>query len=96
MLYVVVFLPKLFTMEITTLTDFRQNMKAYFDKVLELRAPLFISRPKGEDMVLMSKEEYESMQETFYLLKSPKNAERLLAAVEADKNGKGTVYEIED
>ncbi len=83
-------------MEITNLTDFRQNMKSYFEKVLNLRKPLFISRPKGEDMVLMSKSEYSSMLETFYLLKSPKNAERLFNALKQDKEGTGKVQTIED
>jgi len=81
-------------MEIATLTDFRNNMKAYFDKVFSLRKPLFIARPHGHDMVLMSREEYESMQETFHLLKSPKNAERLLRAIEADKNKEGKLKTI--
>jgi antitoxin YefM len=76
-------------MEITTYTDFRQNMRAYFEKVFNMRAPLFISRPKGHDMVLISKSEYTSMQETFHLLRSPKNAERLLQALEQDQAGKG-------
>lgn len=83
-------------MEVTTLTDFRQNMRAYFEKVFTGGKPLFISRPKGHDMVLISKSEYESMQETFHLLRSPKNAERLLKAVEADKNGEGTTRELLD
>lgn len=74
-------------MEITTLTEFRRHMKSYFDKVLKMGQPLFISRPKGNDMVLMSKSEYTSMQETFHLLRSPKNAERLLKAIEEDKLG---------
>lgn len=81
-------------MDITTLTDFRQNMKAYFEQVFSMRKPLFIKRPKGKDMVLMSKSEYNSMQETFHLLSSPKNAERLINAVEADQAGKGTHREI--
>ena len=81
-------------MDITTLTDFRQNMKAYFEQVLSMRKPLFIKRPKGNDMVLLSKSEYNSMQETFHLLSSPKNAERLLKAVEADKAGKGEVKDL--
>jgi antitoxin YefM len=81
-------------MEIATLTDFRNNMKAYFDKVLALRKPLFIARPHGKDMVLMSREEYESMEETFHLLKSPKNAARLLRAIEADKSGEGTLHNL--
>lgn len=72
-------------MEMTTLTDFRKNMKAYFEKVFSSGKPLFITRPKGQDMVVMSKAEYDSMQETFHLLKSPKNAERLLRAVAEDK-----------
>ena len=77
-------------MEITTYTDFRQNMRAYFEKVFNMRVPLFISRPKGRDMVLISKSEYISMQETFHLLRSPKNAERLLSALEQDQAGQGT------
>ena len=83
-------------MEVTTLTDFRQNMKSYFEKVFNMGKPLFISRPKGDDMVLMSKSEYNSIQETFHLLKSPKNAERLLQAIKDDKEGKGTVRELLD
>ncbi|MCR9154586.1 MAG: type II toxin-antitoxin system prevent-host-death family antitoxin [Bacteroidetes bacterium] len=81
-------------MEVTTLTDFRRNMKAYFEKVLKLGKPLFISRPKGNDMVLMSKSEYNSMQETFHLLRSPKNAERLLKSIEDDKAGKVEAHDL--
>ncbi len=83
-------------MDITTLTDFRQNMKAYFEKVFEMGKPLFIKRPKGKDMVLISKSEYTSLQETFHLLSSPKNAERLLKAVEADQAGKGEIKELRE
>ena len=83
-------------MEVTTLTDFRRNMKAYFEKVLSMGTPLFISRPKGNDLVVMSKSEYNSMQETFHLLKSPKNAERLMKAMEQDKQGGGTQRELQE
>ena len=83
-------------MEITTITDFRQNMRSYFERVLNMKMPLFITRPKGQDMVLMSKSEYLGMQETFHLLKSPKNAERLLKAIESDQKGGGTSRELLD
>jgi antitoxin YefM len=83
-------------MEITTLTDFRQNLRHYFEKVFEMGKPLFISRPKGHDMVLISKSESESMQETFHLMKSPKNAERLLQAIEEDQQNTGTVRDLLD
>jgi len=73
-------------MEIVTLSAFRQRMKSYFDSVFEMGKPLFISRPKGRDMVVMSKAEYDSLQETFHLLRSPKNASRLLESIEEDKN----------
>lgn len=83
-------------MEVTNLTDFRQNMRMYFEKVFNMSKPLFIKRSKGRDMVLLSKSEYDSMQETFHLLRSPKNAERLLKAIEADKAGGGEVKELLD
>jgi antitoxin YefM len=69
-------------------------MKSYFEKVLKMGKPLLISRPKGDDMVLMSKSEYNSMQETFHLLRSPKNAERLLRAIEEDRLGETGVHEL--
>lgn len=81
-------------MEATTLTDFRRNMRAYLEKVFNMGKPLFISRPKGHDVVLLSKDEYTSMQETFHLLRSPKNAERLLKAIDADKASKGEIREL--
>nr|MBS0037938.1 type II toxin-antitoxin system prevent-host-death family antitoxin [Saprospiraceae bacterium] len=83
-------------MEVTTLTQFRQHMKSYFDKVFNMGKPLFISRPKGQDMVVISKSEYDSMQETLHLLRSPKNAQRLLKAVEEDKEGKVTSRKLID
>jgi antitoxin YefM len=83
-------------MEITTLTNFRQHMKAYFEQVFNMSKPLFINRPNGRDMVLMSKVEYDSMLETFHLLKSPKNAERLLKAIKQDKSGGGKLHEIKE
>lgn len=81
-------------MEVTTFTDFRRNMKAYFEKVLSMGVPLFISRPEGNDLVVMSKSEYNSMLETFHLLRSPKNAQRLMEAMEQDKRGGGTQRDI--
>jgi antitoxin YefM len=69
-------------------------MKGYFESIFNLRTPLFITRPKGKDMVVMSKEEYESMQETFHLMKSPKNANRLLSAIEKDQANLGKAKEL--
>lgn len=76
-------------MEITTYTNFRKHLKSFLDDVLVKHAPLFVTRSKGEDIVVLSKSDYESMQETFHLLKSPKNASRLLAGIEEYKKGLG-------
>jgi antitoxin YefM len=75
---------------ITTYTDFRQQLKSYLDKVRSSHSPLFVTSANGEDVVVLSKSDYESMEETFYLLKSPKNAARLLQGIEDYEKGLGT------
>ena len=81
-------------MEITTYSCFRSNLKSFMDWVYDNSAPLYIKRTKGEDVVLLSKTEYESMQETLYLLRSPNNAKRLLEGLEEYSNGGGTAREL--
>lgn len=83
-------------MEITTYSNFRQNMKAFLDKVLSSHDPLFISRSRGDDVVVLSKSDYESMQETIYLLSSQKNAERLAKGIEEFEKGGGTKRDLID
>ena len=83
-------------MEITTYSNFRQNLKSFMDLVLNSRSPLFITRSKGEDVVLLSKSDYESIQETLYLLGSPKNSERLTRGIEEYKKGEGTKRDLID
>jgi antitoxin YefM len=74
-------------MEITTYTSFRKQLKAYLDKVKLNHTPLFVTRANGDDVVVLSKVDYESMEETFYLLKSPANAARLLKGIEEYEKG---------
>jgi antitoxin YefM len=81
-------------MEITSYTNFRQNLKTFLDKVFTDHSPLYVTRTNGEDVVVLSKSDYESMQETFYLLKSPKNAERLLKGIEEYEKGLGEEKEL--
>ena len=59
------------------------------DLVMKTRSPLFVARSKGEDVVVIAKSDYESMQETLYLLSSKKNAERLVKGIEEFENGEG-------
>ena len=76
---------------IATYSDFRQKLKSYLDEVFESKSPLFVTRTKGENIVVLSESDYESIMETFHLLKSPRNAERLQRAVEQYEKGKGEV-----
>ncbi|MBD1365502.1 type II toxin-antitoxin system Phd/YefM family antitoxin [Mucilaginibacter sp. ZT4R22] len=74
-------------MQVTTFTSFRQQLKSYLDKVRNNHTPLFVTSANGEDVVVLSKSDYESMEETFYLLKNPKNALRLLQGIEDYEKG---------
>jgi len=78
-----------YKMQITTYTDFRQRLKFYLDSVRNNHAALIVTSTNSEDVVVISKADYESMEETFYLLKSPANAARLLKSIEDHDNGLG-------
>jgi antitoxin YefM len=83
-------------MEVTTYSNFRQNLKAHLDGVVNDQKPLYVSRANGEDVVVLSKSDYEGLQETHYLVSSPKNAERLLEALEQANKGLGVKRDLID
>lgn len=68
-------------MHITTYSNFRQNLKSFLDKIFMDHVPLFITRSNGEDVVVLSKTDYESLTETLHLLGNPNNANRLLEGI---------------
>ncbi len=83
-------------MEVTTYSNFRQNLKAHLDGVVNDQKPLYVSRANGEDVVVLSKSDYEGLQETHYLMSSPKNAKRLLEALEQANKGLGVKRDLID
>ena len=77
-------------MRATSITTLRKNLAAEIDSVNDDHEPLIITREGGKpSAVLMSLEDFASWQETNYLLKSPKNAERLLESIAELEAGKG-------
>lgn len=82
-------------MEIASYSEFRQHMKSFLDAVLKTRNPLFITRKHGEDLVVISKDEYTSLQETLYLLSSPKNVQRLNDSIKQYERGKTTEKKLD-
>jgi antitoxin YefM len=69
-------------------TELRTNLAKYMDEVCDSRAPLHITRQNARTVVMVSEEEYAGMVETLHLLRSPKNAERLLRSIKAADAGK--------
>jgi antitoxin YefM len=74
---------------ISSYSEFRRNLAAAIDRVNADHEPLIITRDRGKPMaVLMSLEDFASYEETRHLLRSAKNAERLLEAIgELDRGG---------
>lgn len=77
-------------MRTTSYSDLRKNLAATLDRVAEDHEPIVITRDKGKPAaVLISLEDFASYEETSYLLQSPRNAERLRAAIEELDAGRG-------
>lgn len=74
----------------------RQHLTAVMDKVGQDHAPVMITRQKGAPVVLMSLDDYNALEETAYLLRSPKNVQRLMNAVASLRTTGGTVRELID
>lgn len=59
----------------------KKNLGDVFNSVVENHIPIKIIQKYGKSVYIISEEDYESIQETFYLLKNPNNAARLLKAL---------------
>ena len=83
-------------MQTETFSNTRANLKAIMDRVVANRAPVKITRQKAEGVVMISESDWESMEETLYLMSSPRNAARLLEAMKRLDAGEGEVHELID
>lgn len=72
-----------------TYSSARENHAQTITDVCRNHDPVIITRKGIESVVMMSLEDYESMKETTYLLRSPKNARRLLESIQQREDGKG-------
>lgn len=66
-------------------SDLRAHLKDALDNVCENHIPLLVTRRSGDDVVILSRNDYESLEETAYLLRSPANAKRLIEALSSEK-----------
>jgi antitoxin YefM len=74
-------------MKLVTESAALQDLGTLVEQVWENHVPVIIQRENGHSAVVISLEEYQEIDETAYLLSSPENARRLLAAIEDHKKG---------
>jgi antitoxin YefM len=82
-------------METISYTTAAGDLAAAMDKVCNEHVPLAITRDDDVAVVMLSREDYESLEATAYLLQSPANAKRLLEAKQALEAGQGVVHAID-
>ena len=81
-------------MDVLTYSDTRANLKDVMDRVVADRAPIIVTRKRGESVVMVSLSDWNAMEETLHLLSSPTNAARLAEAVAQLDAGLGVEREL--
>jgi antitoxin YefM len=80
----------------TTYTHARAKLASLLDEVTKNREVVIIKRRGSEDVALITADELAGILETAHLLRSPKNAQRLLSALTGAQKKSGTPQTIDD
>jgi antitoxin YefM len=84
-------------MRAMSISSFRKTLAATLDKVAADREPVIVTREGDKaGAVILSVEDYNSMAETIYLLRSPRNAAELLASIAEVEGGRSQVRDLID
>ena len=73
-----------------TYSEVRSKLAETMEKVCDDHAPIIITRKNSRSVVMISLDDYEALEETSYLLRSPRNARRLLESIAELQSGGGT------
>ncbi|MEW6367352.1 MAG: type II toxin-antitoxin system prevent-host-death family antitoxin [Acidobacteriota bacterium] len=76
-------------MRAMTYTEARERLSETIERVCEDHDPVTITKRRDRAVIMMSLDDYESLRETSYLLRSPRNARRLLESIRELEEGKG-------
>lgn len=76
-------------MKAISYTAARENLATTMNRVCEDHEPVIITRKREQSVVLLSLDDYESLEETAYLLRVPANARRLQASIDSLEAGEG-------
>jgi len=81
-------------MKAITYTAARSKLAKTMEKICDNHEPVIITRKNERSVVMISLEDFEALEETAYLLRSPKNMRRLIESITQLENGKGTQREL--
>ena len=81
-------------MKTMSYTESRARYAEVLDGVVNDREEVVVTRAGHEPVVIVSLEDYESLRETAYLMRSPANARRLLDAMERLESGRGERHDL--
>jgi len=81
-------------MDAITYSTARAKLADTMDRVCEDHEPIIITRNGQQSVVMMSLDDFKSLEETSYLLRSPKNTQRLLESIASLEAGKGEVRSL--
>ncbi len=81
-------------MDAISYTTARSHLAKTMEQVCEDHSPIIITRSKAPSVVMLSLEDFEALQETAYLLRSPNNARRLMDAMDELEKGGGQEKEL--
>lgn len=83
-------------MDAIAYTTARANFADTMNRVCEDHEPIIITRNRQQAVVMMSLDDFKALEETSYLLRSPKNARRLLEAMAELEEGRGKVRKLSE
>lgn len=83
-------------MKAITYTAARESLASTMDRVCEDSEAVVITRNRDQAVVMISLAEYQTLEETAHLTRSPANARRLLSSIHSLDKGKGRVRKLKD
>ncbi len=81
-------------MNAVTYSQARQDLAKTMDRVCDDHSPVIITRKSQRSVVMISLKDYQALEETAYLLRSPENARRLLESIVELESGSGMEREL--
>lgn len=81
-------------MDAISYTAARTRLKETMERVCKDHAPVIITRQNAPSVVMMSLEDYEAIEETLYLIRTPANAARLARSIADIEAGRVTEREL--